>query len=298
MSILTIIFVDGLGYAAWLFLVAVGMTLIFGVMRILNIAHGSFYAFGAYVCAILIGRWFDAGLPSIGAYPIILFSAIVVGGLLGLLLQQGILKHLQRRDEVAIVLATFALFLILDDTILLVWGTDAYPAFQPYADLGTIDISGIPFALYDLLLIALAVVIGGSLWFLLNRTNYGKLLIAIIHDPDMARAIGVNVDRIFPTVFIIGAMLAALGGASSAPKISVAPGIGVDVIILAFAVVVIGGMGSIAGTMIGALMVGFGRAFAVYLVPELELFVIYAIMTAVLIFRPQGLFVRPAARKI
>lgn len=295
---LTLIFIDGLGYAAWLFIVAVGMTLIFGVMRILNIAHGSLYAFGAYVCAVLLGRWFDAGLPSIGAYLIMLLSAVTVGGAMGLALQQGILKHLHGRDEVAIVLATFALFLILEDAILLIWGTDAYPAFQPYSDMGTIDIGGVSFALYDLALVVLALVVGGGLWWALNRTKAGKLLIAVIHDPDMARAMGVNVDRIFPITFMIGAMLAALGGATSAPKISVAPGIGVDVIILAFAVVVIGGMGSITGAVVGAVMVGFGRAFAVHAAPQFELFVIYAIMTAVLIVRPQGLFVRPAARKI
>jgi branched-chain amino acid transport system permease protein len=298
MSNFTLIFVDGLGYAAWLFIVAVGMTLIFGVMRILNIAHGSLYAFGAYVCAVLLGRWFDAGLHPAGAYLIMLFSAIIVGGVMGLALQQGILKHLHGRDEVAIVLATFALFLILEDAILLIWGTDAYPAFQPYSDMGTVQIAGVSFARYDLALVILAIVVGGGLWWALNRTKWGKLLIAVIHDPEMARAIGVNVDRIFPVTFMIGAMLAALGGATSAPKISVAPGIGVDVIILAFAVVVIGGMGSITGAIVGALMVGFGRAFAVHMAPQFELFVIYAIMTLVLIVRPEGLFVRPPARKI
>ncbi len=295
---LTLIVVDGLGYAAWLFIVAVGMTLIFGVMRILNIAHGSLYAFGAYVCAVLLGRWFDAGLPPYGAYLIMLATAIVVGAVMGFALQQGVLKHLQGRDEVAIVLATFALFLILEDAILLIWGTDAYPAFQPYSDMGTVEISGVFFALYDLALVALALSIGAALWWGLNRTRAGKLLIAVIHDPDMARAMGVNVDRIFPITFMIGAMLAALSGATSAPKISVAPGIGVDVIILAFAVVVIGGMGSVTGAMVGAMMVGFGRAFAVHSAPQFELFVIYAIMTAVLVIRPQGLFVRPAARRI
>lgn len=298
MSNLPIILMDGLAYAAWLFVVAVGMTLIFGVMRILNIAHGSLYAFGAYVSAVLIGWWFDAGLPAGGAYLIMVASAVAVGGLLGLLLQQGILKHLQGRDEVAVVLATFALFLILEDAVLLIWGTDAYPAFQPYSEMGTYDIAGVSFAFYDLMVVGLAIGVGAGLWWMLNRTNWGKLLTAVIHDPEMARALGVKVERIFPVTFVIGAMLAALGGATSAPKISVAPGIGVDVIILAFAVVVIGGMGSITGAMVGAVLVGFGRAFAVHMAPQYELFVIYAIMTAVLIVRPQGLFVRPSARKI
>ena len=298
MSTLIIILVDGLGYAAWLFLVAVGMTLIFGVMRILNIAHGSLYAFGAYVSAVLIGRWFEQGLAPAGVFAAMFASAIIVGAVMGFILQQGLLKRLQGRDEVAMVLATFAVFLILDDAILLIWGTNAYPAFEPYAALGNLELGGVAFAVYDLMMIGLAVIVGAMLWWLLNLTHWGKTLIAVIHDPDMAEALGVKVGRVFPATFMLGSVLAALGGAFSAPKISVAPGIGLDVIILAFAVVVIGGMGSVAGAVVGSLLVGISRALAVHLAPEYELFVIYAIMTLVLLVRREGLFVRPVARKI
>lgn len=298
MNAIVPILVDGLNYSAWLFIVAVGMTLIFGVMRVLNIAHGSLYAIGAYVAATLIGRWFDADLPAYGSFLIIFASAILVGVVLGVLLEQGLLRFLHGRDEIAIVLATFAVFLILEDVVLLAWGTDAYPAYQPYGLLGTTSIAGIAFTNYDFSLVGLALVVGGASWWTLNRTQIGKLLLIVIHDREIAQALGINVRLVYPATFAVGAVLAALGGAYSAPMISVAPGIGVDVIILSFAVVVIGGLGSIEGAMIGAVMVGLTRAASVHLAPQFELFVIYAIMTLVLLIRPQGLFMRAQARKI
>jgi branched-chain amino acid transport system permease protein len=298
MNALVPILIDGLNYSAWLFIVAVGMTLIFGVMRVLNIAHGSLYAIGAYVTATLVGRWFDAGLPAYGSFALIFASAILVGLVLGLVLEQGLLRFLHGRDEIAIVLATFAVFLILEDVVLLVWGTGAYPAYQPYGLLGTSSIGGIAFTNYDFSLVGLAIVLGLATWWGLNRTRLGKLLLIVIHDREIAQALGINVRLVYPATFTVGAIMAALGGAYSAPMISVAPGIGVDVIILSFAVVVIGGLGSIEGAMIGAVMVGLTRAASVHLAPQFELFVIYAIMTLVLVVRPQGLFMRAQARKI
>lgn len=298
MNLLVPILIDGLNYSAWLFIVAVGMTLVFGVMRVLNIAHGSLYAIGAYVAATLIGLWSDADLPAWGAFPIIFASAILVGLVLGLLLEQGLLRFLHGRDEIAIVLATFAVFLILEDVVLLVWGTGAYPAYQPYGLLGTTSIAGIAFTNYDFSLVGLALLVGGIAWWSLNRTRFGKLLLIVIHDREMAQALGINVRLVFPVTFAIGAMLAALGGAYSAPMISVAPSIGVDVIILAFAVVVIGGLGSIEGAMVGAVMVGLTWAASVHLAPQVELFVVYGIMTLVLVVRPEGLFMRAQARRI
>jgi len=140
--------------------------------------------------------------------------------------------------------------------------------------------------------------VGGALWWALIRTRQGKLLQAVIHDREMAQAMGINVTRIFTATFVLGAMLGALGGAVTAPQISVTPGIGVEVIVLAFAVVVVGGMGSIPGAAVGALIVGLIRAATVHLLPQVELFVIYAVMSLVLAFRPAGLFGRAAARKI
>ncbi len=290
--------VDGLVYSSWLFIVAVGLTLIFGVMKILNVAHGSLYAFGAYTAATLVGLYFNADLPPAGSFVAMGLAALAVGLVLGLALERGLLRFMYDRDPIIIVLVTYAVFLILEDTIVLVWGTSPYYAFQPYALLGNTDVGVLSFANYDLSLVGLSVVVGGALWWGLTRTRSGKLLQAVIHDREMAQALGINVTRFFTVTFVLGAILGALGGAVTAPQISVAPGIGVEVIVIAFAVVVIGGMGSIPGAAIGALIVGMLRATAVHLLPQVELFVIYGVMSLVLALRPEGLFSRAQARKI
>lgn len=297
MLTLLAIAVDGLVYASWLFIVAVGLTLIFGVMRILNVAHGSLYAFGAYTAATMVGLYFRGDYPALGSYALLL-AALIVGVVLGVILERGLLQFMYGRDEVIIVLVTFAAFLVLEDVLLLIWGTDPYFAFQPYSLLGTSEMGILIFSNYDLALIGLALFVGAVMWWGINRTRYGKLLLAVIHDREMAMTVGINVTAVFTGTFILGAILGALGGAITAPQISVAPGIGVEVIVLAFAVVVIGGLGSIPGATIGALIVGLLRAASVHLLPELELFVIYAVMALVLAFRPEGLFTLAEARKI
>ena len=292
------ILVDGAVFAAWLFIVSVGLTLIYGVMRILNIAHGSLYALGAYAAASLVGAYFAQGYPPLASYLLLPAAALLVGVVAGLAIERGVLRLMYGRDEVIMVLVTYAIFLVLEDVIKLIWGVDPYFAYQPYGLLGTVDVLGLPYPIYDIATIALAIVIGAVVWWGLNRTRAGKLLIAVIHDREMSMAVGIDVTRLFMITFVLGAILAALGGAVSAPKISVVPGIGVEVIVLAFAVVVIGGLGSVGGAMIGAVIVGFARAAAVHLLPEAELFVIYAIMAAVLVVRPYGLFAKPQARRI
>src|SRR6185437_13022132 len=216
------------------------------------------------------------------------------GTLLGLALERGLLRYVYHRDPIIIVLITYAVFLILENLVLQIWGVDAYLAYQPDTALGTTRIAGLRFSNYELLLIPLAAAIGGGLWWGLNRTRTGKILRAVIHDREMSLACGIDVSRLYTVTFVIGAVLGALGGAVTAPMISVTPGIGVEVIVIAFAVVVISGLGSVPGTLI----VGLSRAAAVHLWPEAELFVIYAVMSAVLIVRPQGLFGRPLLRRI
>jgi branched-chain amino acid transport system permease protein len=292
------ILVDGAVFAAWLFIVSVGLTLIYGVMRILNIAHGSLYALGAYAAASMVGAYFAQGYLPLASYLLLPAAALLVGVVAGLAIERGVLRLMYGRDEVIMVLVTYAVFLVLEDVIKLIWGVDPYFAYQPYGLLGTVDILGLPYPIYDVANIALAIVIGAVVWWGLNRTRAGKLLIAVIHDREMSMAVGIDVTKLFAVTFVLGAVLAALGGAVSAPKISVVPGIGVEVIVLAFAVVVIGGLGSVGGAMIGAVIVGFARAAAVHLLPEAELFVIYAIMAAVLVVRPYGLFAKPEARRI
>lgn len=292
------IVLDGLVYASWLFMVSVGLTLIYGVMKILNIAHGSLYAVGAYAAASLIGVYFSGGYPPVLSFAVLIGAALAAGLVCGLVIERGVLRFMYGQDEVLMILVTYALFLILEDLIKVLWGVNPYFAFQPYGMLGNFDVMGLPYAGYDFLLMGLAGFTGLAVWWSINRTRMGHLLTAVIHDREMSTAMGVNVKRVYTVTFVIGATLAALGGAFTAPKISVTPGMGVEVIVLAFAVVVIGGLGSIGGAMIGALLVGLLRAAAVHLLPEVELFVIYAVMAMVLAFRPYGLFAAPEARKI
>ena len=292
------IFTDGLVYAAYLFLVAVGLTLIFGVMRILNVTHGSFYAFGAYGAAIAGGVYFDRGLPAAGGFLLMVLVAMAIGLILGLVLERGILRLVYGRDEVVVVLVTYAAFLMLEDVIRLIWGPGSYALYQPLGVAGTVDVGPLVLSGYDIGLVAFAGLLAIAASFALKATRWGRLLTVVIFDRELAAAFGVNVPVVYTITFVIGAMLGALGGAVMAPKIAVTLGIGVEVIVLAFAVVAIGGMGSVGGAFIGALIVGFSRAAAVHLVPQVELFVIYAVMALVLIFRPQGLFTRLQPRKI
>jgi branched-chain amino acid transport system permease protein len=295
---LATILIDGVIYASWLFIVAAGLTLVYGVMRLLNLAHGSFYAVGAYTAASAVTWYFAAGYPPAGSFLILGASALVAGTVVGLAVERGVLRLMYGRDEVVMVLVTYAVLLILEDAIKLLWGVESYSAYQPYQLLGRLQFGAVSFATYDLALAAVAAAVALVLWWGLNRTRQGKLLLAVIHDREISAALGINVARIFIVTFTIGGVLGALAGALTAPVVSVVPGIGVEVIVLAFAVVVIGGLGSVQGALLGALIVGVARAAAVHLLPEVELFVIYAVMCAVLAVRPAGLFARPAARRI
>jgi branched-chain amino acid transport system permease protein len=289
---------DGIVYASWLFLMAAGLTLIYGVMRILNIAHGSLYALGAYAAASLSAAWLAAGLPAVGTYAMLLVAALLVGAIAGPLIERGLLRWMYGKEEVVLLLITYAAFLILEDAIKLIWGVDSRLLPEPYALPGNFDLGGLPFPYYNLILVGAALVTGLVLAFALYRTRHGKLLLSVIHDREISAAMGINVDRVYLVTFAVGAALAGLGGALTAPAIAVSPGIGVEVIVLSFAVVVIGGLGSLGGAALGALLVGIVRSIAVRYWPEVELFSIYAVMALVLIARPKGLFASQEARKI
>lgn len=292
------ILLDGLQFSSYLFIVSAGLTIIFGVMKILNVAHGSFYAWGAYTAAFFIGKFSDMGMPDAIGFLIIIVSAIVVGLILGFIIEQGILKYMYQRDEVLIVLATFGLFLVLEDIILIAFGTDPYFAYQPMALLESVELGGITRDVYGLTLIGVAALVAVGCWCLLNKTKWGTLLKAVIYDREMGISMGINVPLVYTLTFIGGAVLGGLGGAYIAPTISVAPGLGTEVIVLSFAVVVVGGMGSIAGAAIGSLIIGILRAIAVHELPQVELFVVFAVMAVVLVFRPEGLFAPAKPRKI
>jgi len=267
-------------------------------LKILNIAHGSFYAVGAYAAASAVGGFASLGLTPALSLLAMLLAAGAVALLLGPLLERGLLRLFYGRDEVVLLLVTYALFLILEDATKLIWGVNPYYVSEPYQLFGNVSLGPLSYVGYDFALIALSVVCGVAVWFGLARTVTGKIVLAVIHNHEMSASMGVNVARVHWMAFTFGVFLAALGGAFTAPLISVQSGISVSVIIVSFAVVIIGGLGSIEGAAIGAVIVGLARAAAVHLAPEAELFSIYLVMAAVLIFRPEGLFQRAAARKI
>lgn len=300
MDLLAVILVDGLIYGAWLFIVSVGLTLVFGVLNVLNIAHGSLYAIGAYATASAVGLYFANGGDAfpLGSYAVMVLAAALVAVVVGPILERGLLRYFYGRGEVVIVLVTYGVFLILEDVMKLVWGVEPYFVSQPYTLLGNVEYGPLIYVAYDFLVIAVAIIVGLLVWFVLNRTRKGKIVLAVIHDREMSETMGVNVRRVYVISFSAGVFLAALGGAITAPMISVTPGLGVSVIIVAFAVVIIGGLGSIEGAAIGAVLVGIARAASVHIMPEAELFIIYLVMAIVLLFRPEGLFQKTQPRKI
>ena len=298
MDQLIVILTDGLVYASWIFLVSAGLSLVFGVLRILNIAHGSLYALGAYMGAWLVVQFFHRGDPLYLSYLLLLVGVLIVGLVVGPLIERVLLRRMYGRDEVLQLLVTYALFLILGDAIKLIWGSDPYYAYRPYSALGRVTLGGIVYPRYYFLLTSIAIVAGVLVWVWINKTRFGKMVVAVIQDREMSQALGINVPRVFTVAFAGGAVLAALGGAFTAPMISVVPGISVNVIVLSFAVVVIGGLGSLEGAALGSLIVGIVRAAAVHLMPELELFIIYLVMALVLLVRPYGLFGRAEVKRI
>jgi branched-chain amino acid transport system permease protein len=293
-----VVLLDGVLYAAVLFLVAAGLTFVFGVTRILNVAHGSFYAIGAYAGTSLVLAYERTGGPAGLSYLALLAGAALAAVVLGPLVERLLLRPIYGREDWIQLLVTFALFLILEDVMKLVWGTSPYYAAGPYSLLGTVELGGIPYAVYQLALCVMAALTGGVLWWFIQRTRTGRLIVAVTVDREMAQALGIDVWRVYALAFTVGTFLAALGGALVGPVISVAPGISVEAIVLAFAVVVIGGLGSMTGAAVGSLVVGLARATAVHYFPEVELLTVYLIMAAVLLVRPQGLFGEVQLRRI
>ena len=298
MQFLITVLLDGLIYASYLFIVSLGLTITFGVMKILNVAHGGFFAWGAYLASISIIYLGDNEYNSFLYYFAIFLSAIIVGLFFGYIIERFILRKMYNEDIHLIVLATFGLFWILEDLILHVFGVDPLMPYYPAMELGGIEVGGIFQGVYSLTLAGLAIIVAFICWYFLKKTKYGKVLQSVIFDREVSVSMGINVTKVYLITFIIGGMLGALGGAYIAPTISVSPGFAIDVVVMSFAVVVIGGMGAVPGALIGSLIVGLVRAFAVHQAPILELFIIYAIMAIVLIIKPEGLFAPPKPRKI
>ena len=291
------VIVDGLVDAALIFFVAVGLTLVFSVARVLNVAHGSFYALGAYL-SVVIGIWLTGQGWVVGSLAALLLSPILIAIALGPLIERTLLRWTYGRPEALQILVTFGLFLVLEDMQKLIFGVQPYSQDTAIQLFGSSHISGIVYLNYQLLLIVLAILVAIGLRLMLKRTRIGKLIAAVVADQEMAQTIGIDVRRIFVLAFTLGVFLAALGGALASPMIGVAPGLGAEAIVLAFAVAAIGGLGQIEGAALAAVLVGLARASAIYWAPEFQPVVPYLVMVVVLLVRPYGLFGSIGLRRI
>jgi branched-chain amino acid transport system permease protein len=290
LSILGIHILNALLYASVLFLIAGGLSLIYGVMRIVNLAHGNLYALGAFVTAAAVGRWFA------DARPVVTFLILPLGALasaaVGAILEPTLLRPFYRRAEEYQLLVTFGLLMILEDVMRLAWGPYPLSASTLFEQLGSFAVGDSIYPTYNLVVIAVGGIAALFLWAFVYKTKFGVVLRATSQDMRRASALGVNVNRVYIQAFTIGCFMAGLGGAIVVPSQSAVLGMGVDALVLAFIVVVIGGLGSLEGALVGALIVGVFREIGVTVFAEIELAMLYLIAVAVLIVRPAGLFGR------
>lgn len=282
------VLLSGVFHAAILFLVAAGLQLVFGVQRIFNLACGSFYALGAYVGVSAVKFLVSAGLPQE-----LFVLALVLAGLclaaVGPLVER-LLRFVYDRDETFQLLLTFAIVLMLEDIIRLIWGTSPFSTGGLYLIYGSVRLLGVTVPVYNLIVMAASLLIALLMGHMLARTRFGRIIRATAENPAMSEALGVNMRAVYVKVFTLGTVLGTLGGALVIPTTAAMSEMGIELIVEAFAVVVIGGLGSMRGAFVGALVVGLLRAIAISTYPELEMLLIYLIVIAVLVLRPRGLF--------
>ena len=274
---------NGLSYGLLLFLVASGLTLVFGIMGIINLAHGSFYMIGAYLAFVLASLTGN------------LFAAIALGIPLALLfgafLEWALFSHLYKRDHLEQVLLTYGLILIFEEVRSLLVGDEVHGVDIPAVFSASIPLSDVlSYPVYRLVISAVCIVLAVALYFVIQRTRLGMMIRAGNHDRVMVEALGININMIYRVVFALGVALAALAGMLAAPISSVFPNMGSHVLIISFVIVVIGGIGSVWGALVAALVIGFADTFGKVLVPELSGMVVYLVMAAVLLWRPEGIF--------
>ncbi len=298
-TLLLLAAVDGLSYASLLFMIALGLTLICGVFGVINVAHGSFYAFGGYSAATVMARL----LPGDASTPVLvcalLGTAILVGGALGALLERGVMRRFQDRDPVLQLLVTFAVFMILENLQGMIWGSTPVNAGGLAGRMGTIELLGVTFMKYQLLMVpGIALISYLGLQGLLRYCVTGRKLLAVIHHREVATALGIDAARMGLLTFALGGALGAVGGALSVPMTTFVPGVAADMVVASFAVIATAGLGQITGALVASILIGLARALAVYTLPELEVVMPYLMMVIVLLLRPSGLFSVAEARRI
>ncbi len=281
--------VSGLTTAMFLFLIASGLSLIFGVLRVLNFAHGTFYMLGAYGAYQFV-QWLG---PGPGMFWVAVLGAALGVAILGGLVERFLLRHLYDREELYQLLFTYALVLVLSDVAKIIWGTQQKGVVRPPELTGAVSLFGATIPYYNLFILALGLAVAVAFWLVLQRTRLGRLIRAAALDRETLGALGVNVSALYTGVFVLGSFLGGLGGALVAPVRTIVPGMDTEIIVEAFVVVVIGGLGSFWGTFLGALIYGQVLSFGILFFPRFSIFAVFALMAAVLILRPWGLLGRP-----
>jgi branched-chain amino acid transport system permease protein len=282
------VILGGAFHAAVLFLVAAGLQLVFGVQKIINLACGSFYALGAYFGITAVGVAMSFGLPAATFFPVLIVAGLLIG-LVGFPIER-VLRAVYRRDESYQLLITFGLLLMFQDVFRFTWGATPRTMDNAYLVYGVADVLGVRVPTYNLLVIAASIGIALMLGLFLQRTRTGRIVRATAENRDMAEGLGVNVSKIFALVFTVGCMLGTVGGALVVPSSAASLEMAVELVVEAFAVVVIGGLGSMSGALVGALIVGLMRAVSIAVMPEMELLSVYLVVVAILILKPAGLF--------
>ena len=280
---------SGLTAAMFLFLIASGLSLIFGVLRVLNFAHGTFYMLGAYA-AFQFVQW--TGVSG-GMFWVAALAAATTIALLGGVVERLLFRHLYGKEELYQLLFTYALVLILSDAAKMIWGTQQKSVSRPPELSGAFSIFGTTIPHYNLFILLLGPAIALTVWFVLQRTRVGRFIRAAALDRETLGALGVNVNALYTWVFVMASFLGGLGGALISPIRATTPGMDTEVIVEAFVVVVIGGLGSFWGTFLGALIYGQVLSFGILFFPRFSIFAVFALMAGVLIVRPWGLLGRP-----
>ncbi len=274
---------NGVSFGMLLFLLAAGLSLIFGLMKVLNLAHGSYYLLGGYLGLTL--------LRFTRSFVLALLGAAFGVALLGILMERWILRRIYR-EPLRQALLTFGFLFIFADLALWIWGGNPQTLPKPEAFTGSVRMGAIVFPSYRLVVIAVGLVIGLGLWWLQEKTRLGGMIRAGVDDEEMAKGIGINVPFLFTVVFALGAFLAAVGGVMGGVFVGVYPGADFEILLLAFVVVIIGGLGSLKGAFVGGLVVGLVDNFGKALIPEFALFTVFVPMAVILAIRPTGLFGR------
>ena len=279
---------NGLYFASFLFLTSLGLSIVLGVMGILNLAHGSLFAIGAFVAAWVIGS-FGAKAP-MTIFFVGLFAAMGISGLMGLVLETSLIRPMYHRALEYQLLITFGALMLIEDLIKLVWGGTAYYASKPFTVMGNMIIGDNQYPVYFIFVVMASIVAGLGVWLIMSKTRVGIMLRAISMDREMARAMGIRIGKLNTLAFGIGAALAGMAGALIVPTTPALLGIGMDPLIMAFIVVVLGGLGSLKGAMVGSLIVGETRSIGIVFFPEIELPLLFLIAVIILVFKPEGLF--------